>query len=231
MGRPPLSRQPLVAIAALTLAAGLAMTAACGVSLDDRPRALARSATSQPRREAANSGVTTAYLYFVENGRIVAATRDVPDRSATTVLSALFDDLTAEEHAADLISQIPSGTTLRSANRSDGMLTVDLSKEFDNLVGSARGQAAAQIVFSATELAGIDEVTFLVDGKVSKVFSPVSGDADRVGACDYLPLLASDDDMRADNLPAAATRHITALRTSLASRCPASATRNDAATN
>ena len=218
-------------IAAVTLAAWVMMTASCGVSLDARPRTLEQSATSQPRREAPSSGVTTTFLYFVENGRIVASSRDVPDRSPATVLSALFDDLTDEDHATDLISQIPSGTSLRSAVLSDGTLTVDLSKEFDNLVGSARGQAAAQIVFSSTELTGIDEVTFLVDGKSSKVFSPVSGDADRVGACDYLPLLASNDDMRADKLPAAAARRVTALRSSLASRCPASAARNGTAAN
>ncbi len=222
MRRPATVRS--AAVLAATLLGGASIVSGCGVSADDQPRTLARTATSQPKREPATAGTTTAYLYLVANGKIVASNRDVESREPAKVLGALFDDVTDADHAADLISLIPRGTTLRSAVRSGSTLTVDLSKEFDNLVGSARGQATAQIVLTATELGGVEEVTFLVDGKASKVFSPTSGDTNRVSACDYLPLLASDDDMRADTLPAASVRHLTALRTALTSHCPSSGT-------
>lgn len=215
-------------LAAALMAACLVTTPlACGVPLDGQPRMLHRSAVAKPKREP-QSGSTSTYLYFLANGKIVAAARAVADLRPQTVLTALIDNLTPEESASQLVSQIPRGTSLRSATVNGSVLSVDLSTGFDDLVGTARGQAAGQIVLTATELSGIDEVSFLVDGQPSKVYSSVNGDTNRVSACDFLPLLASNDDMRTDQLWPAAVRHVSALRTSLTNRCPSSPTNRPA---
>lgn len=218
---PGSARRRVAVVAALV--GSLSVSAACGVPLDSQPRTLHRSAVAQPKSEP-RSGSTSTYLYFLANGKIVAAARAVADLQPATVLTALIADLTAEETASQLVSQIPRGTSLRSATVNGSVLTVDLSTGFDDLVGTARGQAAGQIVLTATELPNIEEVSFLVDGKPSKVYSSVNGDTNRVRACDFLPLLASNDDMRVDQLWPAAVRHVNGLRLSLMSRCPDSPT-------
>jgi hypothetical protein len=124
------------------------------------------------------------------------------------------------------VSQIPTGTRLLGTSQEGTVLNVDVSKEFDNLVGTGRSQATAQIVMTATDLPGIDQVSLSIEGQSTQVFSQVRGDTDQVGACDYVGLLPSEDTLASWPLDRRSRQHLTTRRNMLLDQClqtPASA--------
>ena len=74
------------------------------------------------------------------------------------------------------MSQIPKGTKVVSAEQTGDVVAVDLSHEFENVIGSSRQQAIGQFVFTATELVGVNELEFTVSGTAG------AGQLDRTGA-------------------------------------------------
>jgi hypothetical protein len=121
--------------------------------------------------------------------------------------------------AAGIVNQIPAGTRLLGAQQLGSALNVNLSSEFDNLVGTGRTQATAQIVFTATDLTGIETLTFSIDGKPTMIVSPAAGDTSTVTACDFRGLLPTDDEVQEANLSTDAGRHLLTLRNRLDARC------------
>jgi spore germination protein GerM len=165
-------RRLLAGVVACGLVAALA---ACGVSSDSRPRdilpdeepsdvGVAQTASAQPG--------TGATVYFLgpespgEHAPLTAVGREGrADRAS--LLMALLDGPTAtEQDAQGLRTAIPAGTTLRSASLdSRGTLQVDVSAEFLVGAGDVLLDAVAQIVFTASEIDGVERVRLLVDGE------------------------------------------------------------------
>ena len=90
------------------------------------------------------------------------------------------------------------------------------------MIGASRQLAIGQIVLTVTELAGITEVTFQIDGDPQRVSSPVAGDVVRVSDCDYLPLMPTAETIQGSTIAPDAAAHLLARRQSLAARCPLS---------
>jgi spore germination protein GerM len=162
---------------------GLAGTlSGCGVPTDAAPRALPAGAVSADL--LASDPVTTSTtvpvgtstrirIYLVGGGgdteRLVPSER--PVQSPATVeraLSALVSGPNREESARGLRSAIRPGTIVNSARVESNIAIVDLV----NSAIAANADlilALAQIVYSATDLPGVNAVRFTIDGLRAEV--------------------------------------------------------------
>jgi spore germination protein GerM len=164
------------------LLATLALLGACGLTEDSGPQAIApenlppdlldpdpatSTSTAQP------SGTDLGKLYFLDEVRgemrLVEVQRRVADSTDPgDVLFALFAQPTEEEADQGRVTSIPPDTRLLAVpvlNEDTHELVLDLSSEFLSVEGPGGPQAFAQIVWTATELDGVDKVRFLVDGE------------------------------------------------------------------
>ena len=165
-----LPRWPVALLAAtLTLVVG-----GCAISVDDTPRDITGGARRELLSSANPAGATTgsARIYLVvpsqtTAGVLRAVARDV-QQTPTDVLTALFAGPNDGERRDQITSAIPAGTTLNSAQLTRGVLRVDISGPVEQLSGEARTDAVAQIVLTATEVAGIQSVEIVVDGQTTE---------------------------------------------------------------
>lgn len=196
------------------------LAAACSIGTDDTPRDLAVSTSTTAAPSTPTVGGATAVLYYVDDGQLVPTTRSLSDRRVSTVLDALLKTPSSDQQSRNLTSSIPVGTRLSGARLEEGTLNVDLSSEFDNVVGPSRQQAIAQIVMTATELPGVDRLRFSVNGKPVQVATPTRGDTTTVSDCDYRSLLAKPSDVDAAKLGQGTIQRLQVRQTNLAQSCP-----------
>jgi spore germination protein GerM len=201
----------------------LVTVASCGIPLDGTPRAMPGEPSGQSATGQQSSGDTQAYVYLVLDDHLVPSPRDVSERTPSAVLRAATQPLSADEASRGLVSQIPKGTKVLRTHQTGDVVAVDLSREFENVIGSNRQEAIGQLVFTATELLGVNELEFTVAGNPVQVSSTYRGDVTRVTACDFFTLLPPPD-ANTDGLTLEAARHVDLRRQALMVRCPASAT-------
>ena len=161
----------------------------CGVPSDRSPSAIPRraipfgllapSTKSTTTTSAPSPVAATVQIYLVgPNGHLVKVAREVPASQASldTALDALVKGPTNEEAAAGLQSDVPARTVVLGASIGvGGVATVNLGGTFGQLVGQAQILAVAQIVFTATGVAGVTGVTFELLGQPVNV--PVANGA------------------------------------------------------
>ena len=161
----------------------------CGVPSDRSPSAIPRraipfgllapSTKSTTTTSAPSPVAATVQIYLVgPNGHLVKVAREVPASQASldTALDALVKGPTNEEAAAGLQSDVPAQTVVLGASIGvGGVATVNLGGTFGQLVGQAQILAVAQIVFTATGVAGVTGVTFELLGQPVNV--PVANGA------------------------------------------------------
>lgn len=207
------------ALAAAALATAVAV--GCGVSVDEAPRALQLPETTTTVSPAAPTGRFSTVLYYVAEGELLPTVRDLPDRTLDSILTALLDPPT--NTPAGLGSSIPPGTRLLGLQRDRRTITVDLSEAFDNVVGQSRQQAIGQIVMTVTELDDIQRVRFMVEGEPITVSSPVRGDSETVGACDFAQMLSGVVEAvdRYEDIPTVALVELVDRGEELERSCPA----------
>jgi hypothetical protein len=178
------------------------------------------STTTTEVQATPTSGGAAAVLYYVRDGKLVPVSRSLPDRRLGTVISALLEPPEPLERVGGLGSSIPTGTELLGLQIDGDTASVNLSKDFENVVGPGRQQAIAQMVMTATEFPEISSLRFLVDGKPVQVTSPTRGDTETVGDCDYESLLPTADEVRSMDLGAGTVERLNLRRNSLAAVCP-----------
>ncbi len=208
------ARTVKIPTAALALALA-AVLAGCGVSTDSKPHAISRS--NVPEGVLDDAGATTsstrgeggarASVWFLNDQdgdvRLVRRARSVPrPKTAAAVLDALLlDGPTETERAANITTAISSSTTLASPPElvDRGVLVVDLSPSFFEVVGDDARNAYAQVVCTATGttnvsgIEGVEAVTFERDGEPTSVFDGNGQETDRPLTCDdYAGLLPRD---------------------------------------
>ncbi len=202
--------------ALLGTAAVVALVAGCGIAADGTPRELAAT-TSTSTTVAEQAGTAPAVLYYVQADRLVPITRALPARNAEAILDSLLQ-APAPEEGSGLSSSIPANTQLRDLERSGTLLAVDLSEEFDDVVGPSRQLAIGQMVLSETALSETTQLTFSIEGEPFKVTTS-RGDVNVVSACDYASMLADPEAEEAE----LTTGQITLLqlrRKELKEECP-----------
>ena len=214
-------RGVLAALLCLASSASLLAVTSCSIGTDDEPRALAVSTTTTTIPAPPTSGGATAVLYYLREGQLIPVSLSLPDRQVQTVVETLFEAPEPGLDTLDLTTSVPIDTQLTSLELEDGTLTLDLSEEFDNVVGPSRQQAIAQIVMTATEFGNVERVRFQVDGDPIQVATPTRGDATTVTACDYASLLPDPTDVESASLGAATLQRLELRKAKLDSTCPA----------
>lgn len=205
--------------AAVGVLVAVVLAAACGVGVDDQPRALPLTETTTTTATSPSSGRFTSVLYLLREGKLMPLIRELPDPSLETTLVALLRPPRSDQGPSLLSTSIPSGTELLGVQRRNGRVVVDLSADFDNVVGLSRQQAIAQMVMTITEQAPDDPVEFQVEGETITVSSPSRGDVSAVGQCDFASLLASLDEAITAGLPAPALIELDARQGELDGSC------------
>ena len=152
--------------AALAVALVALLLGACGIQSDSAPRnvpdgerALDNSSTS---RGTDASGADRIYLAAPgDDRRLRSVTRDAA--SPQDLIKILLLGPNDDEKAAQFTSFIPPTTELISARAQGQFLILDLSEEITELTPQSLMQAIAQIVYTATEIDGIEAVQLKVN--------------------------------------------------------------------
>jgi spore germination protein GerM len=174
--------------AILALAVGLG---ACGVPIDESPRAIGRS-TIDAETEVERQTPTTSdspharkvTAYFLRNEKLVPVEFSV-DGSPSLADALTF--ATSEPPDDSYNTSIPAGTSILSVEVVDGVATINLTPEINDISGQAQKLAYAQLVFTAFSFRQLDAVRFEVDGKA--VDTPTdNGNRESVTRADYVNL-------------------------------------------
>jgi len=96
--------------------------------------------------------------------RLRSVQRDVVT-APTAVLTSLFAGPNATERNAQLDTAIPNDVELLAVRPTGQVLTVYLNDVFDDLTAEGLRLAVAQIVSTATDIAGVNAVQLRVDGE------------------------------------------------------------------
>jgi spore germination protein GerM len=164
----------------LVLAALIGALTGCGLSPNDDPQAIATDdlpadlvgpnpSTSTTLSATATTAVTV-YLLTREGDttRLTPVRREVGDATRPGErIDALLQPTTEKEQADGLISSIPTDTVLLKTelNPAEQELIVDLSGALFDVQGKELANAFAQLVWTVTEMAGVRQVRFRVDGE------------------------------------------------------------------
>jgi hypothetical protein len=177
------------------LAAVVAVSAAaCGIPADSAPHDIPedRQVVYSP-----SSGGTDATgpgrIYLVEPGDDQLL-RSVPreESSAEDLIEILLRGANPDELNADYSSAIPSSLELLSVREQGTSLVLDVSEELKELSGPGLVKALAQIVYTATELDGIDSVQITVLGdRISWPKANLESTSDPLRTYDYPGLVRS----------------------------------------
>ena len=141
---------------------------ACGIQTDSAPRDLPEDERSLAISGSSSgtdaSGADRIYLVAPGEERLL---RSVP-RDATfreDLIEILLLGPNDDEIAAQFSSFIPATTELLSARSKGQILILDLTGEISELTGQSLSQAIAQIVYTATEIEGIEAVQLKIEGE------------------------------------------------------------------
>jgi hypothetical protein len=162
-------------IVALVLA--LVALVGCGLQPDDLPRDIAedqRGDLSDAGSVGDDSPVGGRRIFLVsaDSTGSTSLLRSVPrdvGSSPTEVLTALLAGPTVTEQATRLRSAIPQGTLLVDVEFvSQGTLQIDLSSAIFDATGDSLIDAVAQVIYTANELDGVEQVLLRVDGQTQQ---------------------------------------------------------------
>lgn len=182
----------------------LATLGACGVAENDKPHVIAAdevppglldaSPTTSTSVASPTVQAVTVY-YLIQQGEVVrlrGVTREVEraDRARDRLLAVLAPP-TTEEAEAGILTSIPPDTELLETelNEAGDELTIDLSRSLFDIQGQESSNAFAQLVWTATEVPGVERVRFQADG--DEIRAPDEEGVEQPGAVsrsDYITL-------------------------------------------
>lgn len=170
----PRSSAAVVLTASLLL---LAVLAGCGSEGDGGSAAtttISPPATTTTSGGAGTTATTTVageeadvLVYFARDEKVATGGETVPTPAlARGALEALLAGPDGTEVDAGMGTEIPEGTELLGVDIADGTATVDLSSTFASGGGSlSMTVRVAQVVFTLTQFASVDEVDVRLDGE------------------------------------------------------------------
>lgn len=171
-------------VATVTVALAL-LVAGCGVPLDDEPRAIDRTTTSQTTVVPPASGDgKTMSIYFFGDERLVD--QQVAADNDPTIDDAIKSVLGKPE--PPLTTLIPTGTELLGFELDGQTAIIDLSEDIQGFTGPEQKGAYAQLVFTALASGQATSVQFRVNGEAVKAPTD-NGNREFVVANDYDPPL------------------------------------------
>ncbi|HVL89646.1 MAG TPA: GerMN domain-containing protein [Actinomycetota bacterium] len=174
------------------VAATLCLAVACGgtsgpvtIPTSDVPFPLTREA-AQPE---VTSTVGRILVFFVLDGRLSAVTRtaEAGDTPTEASMRALLGGPNSREQERGLTTNLPASTRLLDITIADRVAVADLSAEFQAPAEpDAITLRIAQVVWTLTQLPGVEAVRFAVDGNLISVATDDGQSVDRpVSRADY----------------------------------------------
>ena len=166
---------PVRTLAGLLTALGILLTA-CGVPEDPTPRVLEASALPPELVKPSTTTTSTeplaprqtVYLYFADGealGDPVERELATP-AGAVAALEALIAGPTETEAGDGLTSALPTETVILSSDLTNGVLRVDLAEgALEQIEGELQRLAIAQLVYTATDLSGVDWLWVQIEGE------------------------------------------------------------------
>lgn len=163
----------------LSLPALAFVVASCGVPTDESPQEINAADVQygllEPSTTTTSTGVpaaaesATVYLLGPDN-RLVAVDRQVfEDLGVGSALASLIQGATPQEQNAGLRSAINQQTAVLGAEVSGGTAIVDVSGAFSGVDAQEQILALAQVVFTATEINGVNSVQVRVNSAAVEV--------------------------------------------------------------
>lgn len=110
------------------------------------------------------AGATTVSAFFLHDGWVGKGSAQPVDAAdgADAALDVLLAGPTDADRAAGLTTAVPRSTTRNSLTVADGVALVDFDRAFETADTQPQ---VAQVVYTLTQVAGIDAVQFLIDGQ------------------------------------------------------------------
>ena len=111
-----------------------------------------------------------AVIYLLDEANYVSRTTlPVSSNDSITIAYDLIDGLTKNGKKKDIIptyfkSVLPQGTKVLDISLKDGVLKLDLSKEFNNISPDNEEKVLESLVYTITSIRGIDKLDLYVDG-------------------------------------------------------------------
>jgi hypothetical protein len=154
--------------AALAVVLVLAVSAGCGIPVDDQPRDAGSAGdvlASRPPLDL-DGGTEAERLCFVRDGRLVRVARRVPRPvDAQQQLQALLDGPTETESAAGLTSALTGTTPTIQLTLTAGRASVEVGDRSEHGVRNDENLAFGQVVCTLASRAEIGTVSFTSEGR------------------------------------------------------------------
>ncbi len=150
----------------------------CGLSPDALPRDLPEEeqslAPSQSGTGSQAEGQDRIYLGAPGEDRLL---RSVPREAVSRrdLIEILLAGPNDDELEQQFTTFLPPSLELNTTFKQGPLLFLDLSHDLTELTGQPLSQALAQIVYTATELDGVERVQITVDGETVSWPRPVGG--------------------------------------------------------
>ena len=170
------------------LATAIALTG-CGLSPDAAPRDLPADERTLVPAQAASGGQAEGpdriYLGAPGEERLLRSVpRDAVSRQ--DLIEILFAGPNEDELDQQYTTFLPANLQLIDTFKQGTILFLDVSEELTELTGQPLSRALAQIVYTATELEGVERVQITVDGNPVSWPRPVGGNtASTLSIYDY----------------------------------------------
>lgn len=172
----------------------IAVATACRVPDDAKPREIPKNQV--PFDLLAPSSTTTAVqspvptadgiIYLVNGSKLVAVPRSVPaPLSLGSLLAALVQGPTPDERTKGYVSSVGPQASVLNVQVVDSSAVIDISDSFSGIGVREQIAGLAQIVFTATELPGVQNVKIQLNSQPASV---PRGD----GSSTTMPLTRSD---------------------------------------
>lgn len=151
---------------------------ACGVPTDHQPRPIPRDRVPlelfdpapPPTTASGATAQAAATVFMVVDDHLTPVRRDVPaPASPDTVLRVLLAGVVPDEAAQNIRTALSSATRPFVTVEPGGRLQVELTPAFLATATQEQVLAVAQIVYTLTELPGVDAVSFTVSGRAVEV--------------------------------------------------------------
>lgn len=152
--------------------------AACGLSPDALPRDLPEDEQSLAPSQTATGGQAEGpdriFLGAPGEERLL---RSVPRDaiSRRDLIEILLAGPNEDELEEQFTTFLPSSLELNSTFKQGPLLFLDVSQDLTELTGQPLSQALAQLVYTSTELDGVERVQITVDGRPVSWPRPVGG--------------------------------------------------------
>lgn len=173
----------LTALLLVVLAVALA---GCAVPPQTRPEQVPALAVGPPATARPQPGPTRLAVYFVRGDRLHAVPRTAPRWTPERALALLRDGPTEPEATAGSASPLGSAElAVPPGSAEPGTVAVEAGDELVALAGRRQLLAVGQLVWTLTEVPGVERVLLLIDGRPVEVPTDSGSKGRAVTRADY----------------------------------------------